>query len=119
MSRRKGHANLLYRDPVAAPYFAFGNLTRRLWRVATSPTNQFATCSGDEAFKGLTSKRVWFVFQARCFECLPNVAFGSISSEFSIRFRVGFDLNFGHIFASALSDASGHFRTYAVQQIYQ
>jgi hypothetical protein len=27
-------------------------------------------------------------------------SFGSISAEFSIRFRVGFDLNFGHIFAS-------------------
>jgi hypothetical protein len=25
-------------------------VTRRLWRVATSPTNQFAACSGDEAF---------------------------------------------------------------------
>ena len=25
---------------------------------------------------------------------------GSISTEFSIRFRVGFDLNFGHIFDS-------------------
>jgi hypothetical protein len=25
---------------------------------------------------------------------------GSNSTEFSIRFRVGFDLNFGHIFAS-------------------
>ena len=29
-----------------------------------------------------------------------NGRIGSISTEFGIRFRVGFDLNFGHIFAS-------------------
>jgi hypothetical protein len=36
------------------------------------------------------------------------------SRPFSIRFRVGFDLNFGHIFCIALSDASGQFPTHAV-----
>ena len=34
------------------------------------------------------------------FRSLANGCFGSISTKFSVRFRVGFDLNSGHIFAS-------------------
>ena len=44
MSRRKGHANLLYLDLVAAPYFGLGHCDASLWRVAATPWLRASRC---------------------------------------------------------------------------
>ena len=56
MFTRNGHTNLLYRNPVGAPYFGLW----QLWPSALARCdviNQFATCSRNEAFKGLTRQK--------------------------------------------------------------
>ena len=84
---RVGFAALLRCPIVSASRTQFG-------RCLSSASCQLTTVAPAPGFWASLGSVVWSVHLS------GNVSFGAISSEFSIRFRVGFDLNFGHIFAS-------------------